>query len=62
MPKKTFSCMRCLQAFPSWARLAVHSRQHTAKPVEIKLLAQGKIPELNKTGQEFKGKNRVIIS
>ncbi|MBI2972123.1 MAG: hypothetical protein HYY37_06915 [Candidatus Aenigmarchaeota archaeon] len=64
MAKRKFRCMRCLKEFSTWNGLAGHSRQHTAKPalVEIKLLQQGKRPELNKVGQEFKGKNRIIVS
>ncbi len=64
MAKRKFRCMRCMKEFSTWNGLAVHSNQHTNKPalVEIKLLKQGKRPEFNKIGQEFKGKNKIIIS
>lgn len=29
---------------------------------EIQLLEQGYVPKISKTGQKFKGKNRIIVS
>ncbi len=44
-------------------RISSESIQAEKKPVkEIRLLEQGFMPEKNKIGSDFKGKNRVIIA
>jgi hypothetical protein len=74
MPKKTpkkpvkravkalFRCMRCKSEYTSWKSLQRHSKTHLSSLEELKMLQQGKVPEMNKIGSEFKGKNRIIIS
>ena len=59
-----FTCLRCRKSFSSRASLKVHNRKHLNRESvdELKLLEQGHVPEKNKIGSEFKGKNKIIIS
>lgn len=63
--KKTFvqfKCARCMMCFSSRVKLKHHSQKHTDALKELELLRQGHIPDYNKIGSEFKGKNRIIIT
>jgi hypothetical protein len=44
--------------------LKAHGRKHLEKdaPDEFVLLKKGHVPEKNKLGLQFKGKNKIIIS
>ena len=57
-----YRCTRCAQSFPNINKLKLHSQKHTDTLKEMKMLVEGQMPEANKMGSEFKGKNRVIIS
>lgn len=61
-PKKPVTCARCDTAFKSWDALKKHSRTHLKTLGELKQLQQGKVPDENKFGAGFKGKNRIIVS
>lgn len=62
--KPKFRCMRCKHEYTSWRGLQRHSAIHLRKETfyEIQQLREGKMPELNKIGSAFKGKNKIIIS
>ncbi len=63
--KKTFvqfKCARCMMCFSSRVKLKHHSQKHTDALKELELLRQGHVPDYNKIGSEFKGKNRIIIT
>lgn len=68
MPKKTkskkasFICNRCTLPFKSKDELKKHSQRHMKAMEEISLLEKGQTPQESKLGQEFKGRNKVIIS
>ncbi len=59
-----YRCMRCKKEYNSWRGLQTHSAVHLKRGsfAEIQQLKDGVIPETNKIGTEFKGKNRIIIS
>lgn len=65
--KKTsvkYRCMRCKKEYNNWQGLQRHSAVHLKKDsfYEIQQLREGKMPDVNKLGTEFKGKNKIIIS
>lgn len=63
--KKTyvqFKCARCMMSFSSRVKLKHHSVKHIGALKELELLREGRVPDFNKIGSEFKGKNRVIIT
>lgn len=61
---ENFTCLRCRKSFSSMSGLRVHSRKHLKRESmnELRLLEQGHVPEKNKIGSAFKGKNKIIIS
>lgn len=62
--KPKFRCMRCKHEYTSWRGLQRHSAVHLRKEtfIEIQQLREGKLPDVNKIGSEFKGKNKIVIS
>lgn len=60
--KAVFRCMRCKSEYTNWKSLQRHSKIHLSAMQELKMLEQGRIPEVSKIGSEFKGKNKIIIS
>ncbi|MBI5347403.1 MAG: hypothetical protein HZB66_02240 [Candidatus Aenigmarchaeota archaeon] len=57
-------CQKCGKSFSDAKGLRKHSRKIHAvnENNDIALLRQGHIPEMSKIGQNFKGKNKIIIS
>lgn len=63
--KKTyvqFRCARCMMSFSSRTKLKHHSLKHTEALKDLELLREGHIPDTNKIGSEFRGKNKIIIT
>lgn len=63
-PRIKYTCMRCKKSYSSFKTLKAHSKKHLEREIidEIKLLEKGHVPNKNKIGSEFRGKNKIIIS
>ncbi len=57
-----FRCARCMMSFSSRTKLKHHSLKHTEALKDLELLREGHIPDTNKIGSEFRGKNKIIIT
>jgi len=61
-PGEYNKCLRCDRKFPSRDALKRHLKIHMQALREIKMLEEGFVPSESKIGQEFRGKNKIIIS
>ncbi len=60
--ERPFKCARCDKTFTSMNMLRKHSKNHLDHLQELKLLEQGHVPAESKFGENFKGKNRIIVA
>ena len=60
--KEVNFCIRCHKTFSTRNELKRHSKTHLADMKEMKMLEKGYVPEHSKIGQEFKGKNKIVIA
>ena len=61
MARKDYHCARCGESFKEFPKLRRHSKSHLDTK-EIEMLKRGEHPSESKTGEKFRGMNRVIIN